>query len=170
MDKPVQSVARLSCPSCNNALEIGGEIERFACARCGTEYLVNRGGGILTLTPTAERLQEEGHAEAAQRLLQYEMKRLTAELETEMNREIAGLPGYQLLRYDYARIGKINFLYIGFVNERTLANAFYSLTVSEIDNLIEHYSQNPGSPTGEWLKRVRELRTAIDEKQALINA
>ncbi len=168
MDKPVSSAARLSCPSCNNALVIGGDVERFACGRCGTEYLVQRQGGIVTLTPTAEKLQEEGFEEAARRLLHYEIAQLEKDIEIEMTRDLAGMPAYQRLRYDYARIGKINFIYVGFVNEKNLEHIFETLTIRDIDRLIEYYQQNPGSPTGEYLRRLRELKVALAEKRALL--
>ncbi len=168
MDKPVSPVARLSCPSCKNALEIGGDVERFACARCGTEYMVNRQGGIVTLTPTVELLQEEGFEEAAKRLLRYEVEQIEKDLEVEMTRNLAGMPAYQRLRYDYARIGKINFVYVGFVNERTLMNTFQSLSVQDLDHLIEYYQQNPGSPTAAYLTRLRDLKAALKEKRALL--
>ncbi len=170
MDKPVSPTVRLSCPSCNNALEIGGEIERFACMRCGTEYLVNRKGGIVSLIPTVEKLEEEGFDEAAKRLLHYEIAQLEKELENEMNSEVAGMPGYLRLRYDYARIGKINFIYVGFVNERTLMNAFESLTIGDLDHMIEFYLQNPSSPTAEYLQRIRNLKGALEEKRAAIQS
>ncbi len=169
MDKPFLPTVRLSCPSCNNALEIGGDIERFACMRCGTEYLVNRQGGIISLVPTTAKLQEEGFEEAAKRLLQYEIAQLEKELDIEMNRDVAGMPGYQRLRYDYARIGKINFIYIGFVNEKTLINAFQSLTIGDVDQLIEYYQQNPRSPTGDYLKRIRDLKVAMKEKRGQLS-
>ena len=41
----------LSCPSCGGKLEITLDIERFACANCGREQVVKRGGGIISLSP-----------------------------------------------------------------------------------------------------------------------
>ncbi len=38
----------LTCPACNGKLQIGKDLERFACGYCGTEFVVNRGGGSLT--------------------------------------------------------------------------------------------------------------------------
>lgn len=35
----------LTCPSCNGKLQIGKDLDRFACSYCGTEFVVNRGGG-----------------------------------------------------------------------------------------------------------------------------
>lgn len=34
----------LTCPSCNGKLQIGKDLEQFACGYCGTEFVVNRGG------------------------------------------------------------------------------------------------------------------------------
>ncbi|MFN3333721.1 MAG: hypothetical protein ACK47M_14535 [Caldilinea sp.] len=34
----------LTCPACNGKLQIGKDLERFACGYCGTEFIVNRGG------------------------------------------------------------------------------------------------------------------------------
>ena len=44
----------LTCTSCGGKLEITTDIERFACAHCGTEHLVKRGGGIVSLAPVIE--------------------------------------------------------------------------------------------------------------------
>jgi ribosomal protein S27E len=41
----------LSCPSCGNKLQITDDIDRFACAACGNEYVVIRRGGIIALKP-----------------------------------------------------------------------------------------------------------------------
>jgi predicted RNA-binding Zn-ribbon protein involved in translation (DUF1610 family) len=41
----------LSCPSCGHKLQITEDVDRFACAACGNEHIVNRSGGIVTLKP-----------------------------------------------------------------------------------------------------------------------
>jgi ribosomal protein S27E len=41
----------LSCPSCGHKLEITLDNDRFACAACGKEYLVEQSGGMITLKP-----------------------------------------------------------------------------------------------------------------------
>ncbi len=43
----------LSCPNCGAGLEIIKDIDRFACAHCGMEHLVHR-GGVVSLTPAIE--------------------------------------------------------------------------------------------------------------------
>jgi hypothetical protein len=39
----------LSCPSCGHKLQINEDIDRFACAACGNEHIVNRSGGDVFL-------------------------------------------------------------------------------------------------------------------------
>ena len=46
----------LSCPSCGNKLQITEDIEKFACAACGNEHIVNRSGGIVTLKPVIDSI------------------------------------------------------------------------------------------------------------------
>jgi hypothetical protein len=39
-------------------LQITKDIERFACAHCGKEHLVKRGGGIIALAPVIENMSK----------------------------------------------------------------------------------------------------------------
>lgn len=48
----------LTCPNCGGQLQITEDIERFACAHCGTEHVVNRAGGIVSLKPVMDELKE----------------------------------------------------------------------------------------------------------------
>lgn len=47
---------KLTCHSCGGKLEITDDIERFVCGHCGTEWLVNRSGGIVSLKAVEEQL------------------------------------------------------------------------------------------------------------------
>ena len=47
----------LTCPSCQGKLQIGRDLEGFACSYCGTEYVVNRGGGVVSLSPVVDGLK-----------------------------------------------------------------------------------------------------------------
>lgn len=47
---------KLSCKSCGAKLELTDDIDRFSCIHCGTEWLVQRGGGIASLKPVEEKL------------------------------------------------------------------------------------------------------------------
>ena len=47
----------LTCPSCGGKLKITDDIERFACTYCGTEMLVRRGEGIISLKPVIDEVK-----------------------------------------------------------------------------------------------------------------
>jgi len=47
----------LTCPSCGGSLQITDDIERFACAHCGKEHVVRRGGGIVSLAPVVDGIR-----------------------------------------------------------------------------------------------------------------
>lgn len=47
----------LSCPNCGGKLEITPDMERFACKFCGSEHLVRRAGGAVSLAPVVEGLK-----------------------------------------------------------------------------------------------------------------
>jgi predicted RNA-binding Zn-ribbon protein involved in translation (DUF1610 family) len=44
----------LTCHTCGSRLEVAPEIERFACAHCGSEWVVRRSGGVVALASAAE--------------------------------------------------------------------------------------------------------------------
>jgi len=48
----------LSCPSCGAKLEITQDINRFACSHCGMEHIVKRSGGIVSLSPVVEAINQ----------------------------------------------------------------------------------------------------------------
>ena len=49
-------IVTLSCPKCGGKLQITSDLDCFACAYCGQEHIVQRGGGIVSLNPVVERL------------------------------------------------------------------------------------------------------------------
>jgi hypothetical protein len=48
----------LSCPSCGGKLQISGDINRFTCASCGNEHIVNRSGGVISVSPVVNELKK----------------------------------------------------------------------------------------------------------------
>jgi hypothetical protein len=52
----MKDLITLSCPSCGNKLQITSDIDRFACAACGNEYIVNRSDGIVSVKPVIDNL------------------------------------------------------------------------------------------------------------------
>jgi predicted RNA-binding Zn-ribbon protein involved in translation (DUF1610 family) len=50
-------IVTLSCPFCGGNLQIAQDIDRFVCGYCGSEHIVRRGGGIVSLAPVVEGLR-----------------------------------------------------------------------------------------------------------------
>jgi len=48
----------LTCPSCGGKLQVLSDMDLFACAYCGTELRVRRGGGAVSLAPVVAKLDE----------------------------------------------------------------------------------------------------------------
>lgn len=49
---------KLSCRSCGAKLELTDDIDRFTCLHCGSEWLVNRSGGIASLKAVEDKLED----------------------------------------------------------------------------------------------------------------
>lgn len=52
------SVTAFSCTKCGSPLELPSGIDHFACAHCGVHHSVKRGGGIVSIEPIVEGLDE----------------------------------------------------------------------------------------------------------------
>ncbi len=58
-------MTKLTCKSCGAKLELTDDIDRFSCAHCGNEWIVNRSGGIVSLKAVEEGLKKiVNHTEA----------------------------------------------------------------------------------------------------------
>ena len=91
----------LSCPTCGGHLQITKDIDCFACAHCGNEHVVNRGGGIVTLAPVVDGLEriQRGTDRTAKELAIRRMKEELAEAEQSQADILEGL-----LTEDFAAI------------------------------------------------------------------
>jgi len=85
----MSELVTLSCPSCGAKLQIGTDIDRFACAYCGNEHIVRRSGGVVSLAPVVESLQKvrQGVDKTASELA---IQRLREELDV-LRREKHGI-------------------------------------------------------------------------------
>jgi hypothetical protein len=77
----------LTCPSCGGKLEITNDLDRFACGYCGTEQVVRRGGGVVSLAPVVEGLKQVqvGVDKTASELAIVRLTAEIAELERQLN-------------------------------------------------------------------------------------
>jgi DNA-directed RNA polymerase subunit RPC12/RpoP len=58
MNTDAPKLVTLSCPSCGAKLEITPTLNRFACAYCGQEHIVNRTVGTISLSPVVEAIHQ----------------------------------------------------------------------------------------------------------------
>lgn len=91
----------LSCPSCGHKLQITEDVERFACAACGNEHVVNRTGGIISLKPVIDGIKgvkvgvDKTSSELAIARLKEEIRSLESEMrEIDTSRGNKGKPGF----------------------------------------------------------------------------
>lgn len=49
---------KLTCKQCGGKLELTDDIDRFACGFCGTEWIVQRGGGIVSLKGVEDSIKQ----------------------------------------------------------------------------------------------------------------
>jgi hypothetical protein len=69
----------LTCPSCGGKLKITPDIDRFACANCGSEHLVLRSDSVVALKPLQDSLS--GLARATDRTAsEMAIKRIQGEI------------------------------------------------------------------------------------------
>ena len=100
----------LTCPSCGGRLQITDDIDRFACAYCGVEHLVRRGGGIVTLAPVLDGLRQvqagidRAASELAVRRLEWEINHL-AEQYRVLAGQLSALPAHPSWRPVWRALG-----------------------------------------------------------------
>ena len=77
----------LTCPSCGGKLQLTPDIERFACGYCGNELLVNRSGGIVSLSPVVAELKglKQGVDRTASELAIVRLEKEIERLEDQMD-------------------------------------------------------------------------------------
>jgi len=52
------ALVTLQCPTCGAKLQLGPEIDRFACMHCGNEHIVRRGSGYISIEPVLQELRQ----------------------------------------------------------------------------------------------------------------
>ena len=100
-------VAALTCTKCGSQLELPQGISQFACGHCGVQHTVNRGGGIVSIEPIVEGLDEirEGTDRTSSELaigrLNDEMASIKREIQTiqatsGLSSALGSLVGYSI--------------------------------------------------------------------------
>ena len=76
---------RLTCNGCGADLDISEDIDRFACSYCGTQHLVERKGGIVTLKSLLDKVGKV-HLETTKAAAELAIVRLEKEI-AKLNEE-----------------------------------------------------------------------------------
>lgn len=84
----------VTCPSCGGKLQITNDIEQFVCGYCGNEHIINRRGGVVTITPLVEGLKQ----------IQRSDDKTTAELALNRLREDYATLKTQIHNYIYVKM------------------------------------------------------------------
>lgn len=80
-------IIQLTCPNCGGKLQVTQDLERFACAYCGSEHHVKRSGGVASLAPAMDSLAkikarvEKTESELALQRLREETAEIKAKLD-----------------------------------------------------------------------------------------
>lgn len=75
----------LTCPTCGGDLNITKDVERFACAHCGKQHIVKRGGGIISISPVLENVSK-GVDSTASELALARLEKELAEIKPQLSK------------------------------------------------------------------------------------
>ena len=98
----------LTCPTCGGKLEVGKDINQFACGHCGNEHVVVRQGGLISLSPVEQNIAQiqkstdKTAAELAIKRLSEEIHSLNRRYDSLLNRAQLGNYGSILLTHKIA--------------------------------------------------------------------
>jgi len=86
-------IVTLLCPACGGKLQITNDLERFACMYCGSEHMVRRSGGLVSLAPMVQGLKQvaAGVDKTASELAIVRLRGEIAQLEDEQRRYLSGV-------------------------------------------------------------------------------
>jgi hypothetical protein len=176
----------LTCPSCGEKLQITSDIIRFACGNCGTEYVVKRGGGVVSITPAGEE-PVQVKAAVDKTASELAINRLKGEIE-ELEREIYTIRLGVGRRYESAvrpvlwKVRKKRGVgyYIKLYGPGFPATEFAGITPQEAREMTRHISQkslvwgrkdllSALAATQELEKAVEKKRTQLRNHQQIVN-
>lgn len=120
-------IISLTCPKCGGKLEVTPDIDRFACGHCGTEHIVQRQGGTVSLAPVVQQLERIGAGtdRAAAELALPRLLNEEAQLQANLDRLLAAESSEKSAKANKLPYAILMFLLSGslacWVLERTVA-------------------------------------------------
>ena len=87
------ALLKLNCVNCSAPLEIGDDLERFACAYCGTTQIVEHAGGVVALRRVESAIQavQKGTEKTAAELALPRLEKELAAAQESLNQATARL-------------------------------------------------------------------------------
>jgi hypothetical protein len=176
----------LTCPTCGGKLQITSDIERFACGHCGNEHIVKRGGGIISLAPVTESMNniKAGVDKTASELA---IKRLLEELPatiakiTIIKRQVVERGTHYLLYADRSPLGRalckivkargVKLVRRGITETKIEASMDWfakddtRLSSKEYDLLIRQVSEYDRNFPLNGIEEIRKLETILVKKE-----
>ena len=97
----------LACPHCGGKLEITSDIDRFACMYCGSEQIVNRRGGIISLSLITDAIDKVavGTDKTAAELALVRLEKELAKLDDDKEQTLLEYPKPSLSPLSIISIG-----------------------------------------------------------------
>ncbi len=169
----------LTCPSCGGKLHVTNDLERFACGYCGTEHIVRRSGGIVSIAPVIEAVQQvkmgvdRTASELAIARIKGDMQKLSLEIYSIQNQMQMPLPKYTnrrrftLLSVVLILIGMLFLSMYGILNSSNLVG--FTLTVSGIlAYLLGWYLEHSIQSEEKLRREIIYENSAIENKKETI--
>jgi len=173
----------LSCPNCGGKLEITPDIERFACAYCGQEQLVNRGHGIISLKPVLDRLASvkqsvERNVEASEQVAnELALQRIVKERTAAEAALETALQSIQEQRSSALKMGCFGILLIGLglsavigSPSKDVGNALVCLFISLLIGVLLLFSSRQQLPKLEQENLARAPLLELQKQEEAIRA
>lgn len=171
-------IIKLACPSCGAKLELTEDVERFACSHCGNEHIVVRRGGIVSLKPVLEALEqvEAGTDRAASELAMARLEKEIYFLRQEMAQRDLGADviGSGGLLFGFvaafllcgALLGWLYAAYFGLYSELggvVVCFGVLGIIAGAVARRLWRRGQRPGKA---WRDRQQRVKTQLDAKLA----
>jgi predicted RNA-binding Zn-ribbon protein involved in translation (DUF1610 family) len=172
----------LTCPSCGGSLKITNEVNRFACAHCGNEHIVEKGDGIISLGPVVEGFSkiEKGLDKTTSELaiprLKEEISNLKRETASQVKSKIKSLdtnafgklPGKVLALKVYLSLRKSGKM--AYVSHLSISDEVDQFSIKELEEMYTYFGGDSDSVNHKTLFHSRsEIKTAWAELREILS-
>jgi hypothetical protein len=161
----------LTCPSCGGKLQITDDIDRFACAHCGSEHIVRRGGGVVSLAPVAEGLRQvqAGVDRTASELAIPRLEKEIADLRKQRDYAKGSVRAWGVFFVPAAIMG-VGFVITSWVESALIVLGAAVIAVVVMLALLSRSIKEQASRTAEYDKRIRRKEEQLAKHRQIVDA